>query len=264
VWTQRLLRLPTWLSVSCIVAVSVAFSVLLTLGLTLPVLRPGESLFKYLSIAIVVPVLVATPVSTFVLRLMHELEAARHEAQLLASTDLLTGSLNRRRFLEVAQRELQRARRGDHGMALLLLDIDDFKHVNDRHGHEAGDIVLKRVAGLCEAALRPGDHFARWGGEEFVALLSDIGMDDAVVVANRMRNDIATAPIVLGSTGVPLTVSVGVVSNGHAIETLDLLIARADQAMYAAKRAGKNTTAVASVSGDRTQFELFPLERPSI
>jgi diguanylate cyclase (GGDEF)-like protein len=252
------------MSVCCIVAVSILASVGLTLAFTLPVIKAGESLLTYIAIAVAVPVMVATPVSGFVLRLMHELEASRHAAQMLASTDLLTGSLNRRRFIEVAQRELQRARRGDHRLALLLLDIDDFKDVNDRHGHEAGDTVLKRVAELCEAALRPGDHFARWGGEEFVALLSDIGMDDAVLVANRMRTDIAFTPIPTGSTGVPLTVSVGVVSDGHPTATLDQLIARADQAMYAAKRAGKNTTAVASVTGDRTQFELFPVGRPGL
>lgn len=239
-------------------AVSIALSVALTLALTLPVLRPGASIAQYVAIAVLVPVLVATPVSTFVLRLMHQLETARREAQMLASTDLLTGSLNRRRFLEVAERELLRARHGEHSMALLLLDIDDFKRVNDRHGHEAGDAVLQRVAALCEVALRPGDHFGRWGGEEFVVLLSGIGTNDAVVVANRMREDIAAAPIRAGSTGVAVSVSVGVVVNDHPTESLDQLIARADQAMYAAKRAGKNTTVVASMSGDRTQFQSSP------
>lgn len=250
--------MPTWLSVGCIVAVSVVASLALTLAFTVPLIGPNDSVATYIGIAIAVPVMVALPVSGFVLRLMHDLEAARHEAQLLASTDLLTGALNRRRFLEVAQRELQRAGHGDHRIALLLMDIDDFKHVNDRHGHEAGDVVLKRVVELCEAVLRPGDHFARWGGEEFVALLTGLELEDAVVVALRMRDDIAGAHIPLGSAAVRLTVSVGVVVNDHPSETLDRMIARADLAMYEAKRAGKNITAAASLAGDRTQFTLSP------
>ena len=163
----------------------------------------------------------------------------------LATQDSLTGLFNRRYFFAVAKREFQRSQRYGHSLALLLLDIDYFKRINDAYGHRAGDQVLRTVAGIMRNGLRQVDIPCRYGGEEFVMLLPETPLDTAIAVAQRLGATLAATPISTEKGPLPVTVSIGVAGliNGENL-TLDLLLERADQAMYTAKQAGRNRVQV--------------------
>jgi diguanylate cyclase len=146
----------------------------------------------------------------------------------LARTDPLTGVPNRRVWEEELPRELERARRMGSGLCLAMIDLDNFKAYNDRHGHQAGDLVLKEAASAWRAEVRSTDLLARYGGEEFVLLLPACALDDAVQIVERLR--VAT-PLV--------TCSVGLASWDFS-EAAPELVERADQALYLAKAEGRN------------------------
>jgi len=166
-----------------------------------------------------------------------ELEIALAEAREAASIDPLTGALNRRGFEQAFERELARSRRNGAGLALALIDLDNFKRLNDRHGHLAGDQALVHLVRVVHAALRPSDIFSRFGGEEFVLLLPETALADAEAAIARIQRQLAAQP--LSGREIVLTFSAGVVVQ-QAGESLAAFIARADAATYAAKRAGKN------------------------
>jgi len=174
---------------------------------------------------------------------------ARKEAERrledLARLDPLTGVANRRYFRERAEEELARAERYARPVAVLLLDVDHFKKVNDSYGHQTGDEVLKRVAAECQRNLRGTDVFGRYGGEEFVCLLAESGPEDARRAAERMREAVADARWSLADRTVTATISVGLACRpSGAAETLDRLVQKADEALYAAKAAGRNRVMV--------------------
>jgi diguanylate cyclase (GGDEF)-like protein len=174
---------------------------------------------------------------------------ARILAQTLANTDALTGALSRRNFMEVGALVLARARHDAVPMSVLMLDVDDFKQVNDRYGHNTGDDVLKMFARICMQTLRPTDMLARWGGEEFAALLPSTALADAIQISERLCNAIASGSVAAG-TGPPIrvTVSIGLATSTNSSAGLEELLARADAAMYDAKRSGKNGVRLASES----------------
>ncbi|MBX3622227.1 MAG: diguanylate cyclase [Rhizobacter sp.] len=170
------------------------------------------------------------------------LKQTRDQLEALATTDPLTGAMNRRAVSEAAQSELQRARRSGKPFAALLMDIDHFKRVNDTHGHQAGDRALVQVAAACQAQLREIDRFGRWGGEEFVVLLPETDLEGALAAAERMRQAVQ-ALVVTSDSGVPIpvTLSVGVAMSGaRDDEHLEALLMRADTALYRAKHDGRN------------------------
>lgn len=240
---RRLLSIPhAWL-VAGVVAVSTVMSICVTLVASVWAQYSPADLLVALGIATAVPICVSLPVSHLLIKLMRELDAARAEALRLANTDPLTGVLNRRRFIELAEGALRRAQHAEVPSSLLLLDVDDFKQVNDRGGHDAGDVVLQSVAKSVMDALRPSDILARWGGEEFVALLSETAQSEAVQVAFRLRDAVQGARAPWPNTGVDtqVTVSIGVACSVNSARSLDELVSLADVAMYAAKRQGKNT-----------------------
>ncbi|MEN5092225.1 sensor domain-containing diguanylate cyclase [Pseudomonas protegens] len=162
------------------------------------------------------------------------------ELQRLATTDVLTQSSNRRHFFECANREFEQARLQGSPLAFLLLDIDDFKVVNDTYGHPEGDIVLQRIAESGRAALRRGDLFGRIGGEEFAAVFPGCAADMARQVAERLQREIQRQSFSHQGQVFSITVSQGLTSLRREDESLDSLFARADTAMYEAKRQGKN------------------------
>jgi diguanylate cyclase (GGDEF)-like protein len=168
--------------------------------------------------------------------------------QRLASTDALTGLTNRRSFLEIAERELARSRRYGSPLALVLVDLDHFKHVNDRFGHLAGDQVLIGAAHALAGGLRDVDVIARHGGEEFAILLPQTELAGAREVAERSARKLAETTILVDSTEpVHVTASMGVASTaGSRATSLDDLLRRADAALYAAKRAGRDRVEVAA------------------
>lgn len=159
--------------------------------------------------------------------------------QQLANTDSLTGVLSRRRFFELAEAEFAKAGLTNQPFSVIMLDVDDFKHFNDRHGHQVGDAVLTLVAQTCKSSLRADDILGRLGGEEFVVALPNTCLEDALEVASRLRSAIQEVALSDGSAHA-ITVSVGVAEYDHTCKSLDLLIDRADKAMYSSKNSGRN------------------------
>lgn len=170
------------------------------------------------------------------------LEVANRRLKALASIDPLTGVSNRRHFVEQAQVEISRAHRQSWPLSVVMFDIDFFKKVNDRFGHDAGDRTLKAFASTISGALRTGDIFARLGGEEFILMLPGQDLDDAVQTAERLRLLVAEESSATCPT--PITVSAGVARLEDASESLDALLRRADQGLYAAKNQGRNRVIV--------------------
>ncbi|MCH7493938.1 GGDEF domain-containing protein [bacterium] len=169
------------------------------------------------------------------------------ELRRLATTDGLTGLLNRRRFFELADQETERARRYGHSYCVLMIDCDDFKSVNDTYGHPVGDAVLKALAASLHMRARTGDLVARYGGEEFVILLLEAGAPAGRSVAEQVRQRIASLRVPAGKGGeeVSFTASVGVAAFPDSGEDLADILSAADDALYAAKKAGKNRVMVA-------------------
>ncbi|MFT3736326.1 MAG: diguanylate cyclase [Rhodocyclaceae bacterium] len=164
---------------------------------------------------------------------------AERELQRLAAEDVLTGIANRRHFRQETERALSLAARHAQPLSLLIFDLDHFKHVNDHYGHQAGDEVLVETVRRCRETLRQSDVPGRWGGEEFVVLLPQTGIRDALQVSERLRILLAANPVATSAGAVPVTLSGGV-AQWHAGESLDELIARADAALYRAKTGGRN------------------------
>jgi diguanylate cyclase (GGDEF)-like protein len=154
--------------------------------------------------------------------------------------------LNRRSFLDLSGKEESRGRRRNYHIAVLMVDIDHFKKINDTHGHASGDSVIRGLAEICARALRPSDLVARYGGEEFIISLPETGIDAARQVAERLRATVADATIPTGSGGVRFTVSIGVAICSRRASLADAM-RRADEALYAAKRNGRNRVEIAEM-----------------
>lgn len=181
---------------------------------------------------------------TLVLREQNQALIAALEHQV--RSDGLTGVSTRGHFLEVGRAELERAARYRYPLALLMLDIDHFKQVNDLHGHLAGDEVLKRVASACHGMVRANDHLARLGGEEFAVLMPQVSPEQATVMAERLRAGVAQLRCELAEGVVVLPrVSIGVAVAENGEGTLSALMRRGDGAMYAAKAQGRNRVVLA-------------------
>ncbi len=159
----------------------------------------------------------------------------RTELEHLATHDSLTNALTRRHMDNACQQELERCRRHGRSMALLMIDLDHFKAINDTYGHQGGDRVLINFVAKVNALLRRPDHLGRHGGEEFVALLPETSLEEAILVADRIREVCAIV------TQEPsCTVSIGVTTNRQDNDTVETMLARADAAMYRAKANGRN------------------------
>jgi two-component system chemotaxis family response regulator WspR len=174
----------------------------------------------------------------------------KRELQLAATTDQLTGVYNRAYLMEQLGREFSNCRRHGLDLSCLLIDIDEFKQVNDRDGHLTGDAVLRQTAQLLRGKIRSGDVLARYGGEEFAVLLPGTAAAAAAVLAETLRACVAQAVHVQGEVSTQVTVSIGVADNrfGEAANETALL-KRADQALYVAKRQGRNRVAVYGSAG---------------
>lgn len=169
-----------------------------------------------------------------------ERQAHARELQRLASTDPLTGVANRRHFLEQVEAELARHQRYGEAGALLMLDLDHFKQVNDTYGHGAGDAVLKAFSELAQDSLRRSDRIGRLGGEEFAILLPDTGAHGAHEFAERLRQRVEENPVDTSAGHVLYRVSIGIALLSRSDTTADSLLARADNALYRAKHLGRN------------------------
>jgi diguanylate cyclase (GGDEF)-like protein len=199
---------------------------------TLPALPPGAPdipPLPALVVDLIVPLLITMG---YVLLLQERLMA--HIGR-LSTTDPLTGALNRRGLMTEMEIELRRVHRYGTPMSVILFDLDHFKSVNDTYGHAVGDEVLTSFVAQARLCVRPTDRVARWGGEEFLVLLTSTNVDGAVVVAERLRQSIAVGPMRPGM--VPMTVSAGVagLTADQPQMTLEQLLAEADQRLYDAK-----------------------------
>ena len=170
-----------------------------------------------------------------------QLERQQRLLEGLAAADPLTGLDNRRAFFERVARQLAIAPREDTLAALLMIDVDGFKPVNDRHGHAVGDRVLGVVAGALRAALQRGDLAGRFGGDEFCLLLADVSPGEAGRRAERLRAAVAAQPVRVDGIEVPVTLSIGIAHARPGRDAdLDALLAIADRRLYLAKRAGRD------------------------
>jgi diguanylate cyclase (GGDEF)-like protein len=179
-----------------------------------------------------------------------QMEHALDQQQQAATHDALTGALNRRALSSVLAESVSASARKGRPLAVLMLDIDHFKRVNDDRGHAVGDEVLKALVLRTAVRLREHDQLARYGGEEFVVLLPDTGTDGALKLAERLRESIAATPIIAGDCSVPLTISIGVharvpqAGEGSPAAIGERMLDAADHALFVAKRAGRNRVAM--------------------
>lgn len=166
-----------------------------------------------------------------------ERQRLMHLLQQQAIVDPLTESFNRRHGEYVLDTEIARKHRYGQAVSVIMLDIDHFKAINDRYGHAGGDVVLQEIADILRLRLRATDVVCRWGGEEFLAILPNAGIEGACAVGDHLRAHLAEKRY---SDGLTVTVSLGV-AEGDVGDGRDTLIARADQSLYDAKRSGRNT-----------------------
>lgn len=172
------------------------------------------------------------------------LRESQERLRTLASTDALTGLANRRRFWMVAASELQRARRYGSQLAMILIDVDKFKRVNDTFGHDVGDQVLRELSRVGSANIRSFDLLARVGGEEFALILPESGLEAASHTAERLRQAVESETIKIGPHQVFMTISLGVAALSSKMDQVDDLYKAADQALYQAKQDGRNSVRV--------------------
>nr|WP_246152337.1 sensor domain-containing diguanylate cyclase [Roseospira navarrensis] len=179
------------------------------------------------------------------LQLAEEQKAQLHK---LSVSDPLTGAFNRRHFMEQAQQERARmGRQPDYRVSVLMIDLDHFKAINDTYGHAVGDEALRVFTVLCNETLRENDVFGRLGGEEFAALLPGTGLDEARLVAERLRAGTATVQIAVGDgRHIGLTASLGVAEVTDAAEPFDAVLSRADAALYRSKAEGRDRVTMAA------------------
>jgi diguanylate cyclase (GGDEF)-like protein len=176
-------------------------------------------------------------------RLTLALRQAELGLRAMATTDSLTGALNRRAFLETGAHELERARRNNQSMLLLIFDIDHFKEFNDTYGHQAGDEILCKIVSACRLTLRAVDLLARWGGDEFVILLPDTDQPGGRIVAEKLRRAVAELSLPMDGGPAHTTISIGG-SLWLAGEDPQAILRNADHALYQAKERGRNCVVV--------------------
>ncbi|MFW0754956.1 GGDEF domain-containing protein [Pseudomonas sp. H11T01] len=177
---------------------------------------------------------------------LQELQRTNQELGHLAATDPLTGADNRRRFMERVEDEIDRTKRGGAPFSVLALDLDNFKSINDRFGHQVGDDILKGFVQKCLDSIRPYDGVARVGGEEFMILLPQTSLEGARVIAERLRTSVANTSFHSGLLRLTVvTVSIGISQSGYDGDTIEAVLHVADQRLYHAKHQGRNRVVTA-------------------
>ncbi|MBK7493020.1 MAG: diguanylate cyclase [Nitrosomonas sp.] len=182
------------------------------------------------------------------IKLNKQLIAQKKSLEQRVTHDALTGLLNRPAIFDILHKQILRAKRGGFGIAVIMIDIDHFKNINDTCGHPAGDAVLCEIANRLTQSARSHEYIGRYGGEEFLAIISPYSQEGAVKAAERFRKAIASEEINTNQTLIPATISLGVaIATGE--ESLDehLLLQRADEALYQAKHKGRNRVEVARI-----------------
>ena len=229
---------------ACLVVAAIAFGV--------AALADIENRATVALAAGVCALLLAPAIGALLARLVTELERANSQIGVLATHDELTGVANRRHFMLTAEREMARCRRYDTDGAVLLIDADHFRRVNDTHGHLAGDALLREMARAAGRSLRQPDMLARFGGEELAIFLPHTDPLGALDVAERVREQVGSLRLVWQGRKVGTTVSIGVAALGSGHGTLDALLRDADAALREAKQAGRNCVRAAPIQPRRS------------
>jgi diguanylate cyclase (GGDEF)-like protein len=198
---------------------------------------PGETriqktLFVNLGLSVLITLVVGL-IAHFTLR------GYQRRLERMATTDKLTGAASRQVFDTLFDHALKTARRKGQSLALLNIDIDHFKRINDRYGHQGGDVAIRSVANIIRQETRESDILCRWGGEEFLVLMEDATLDDAATRAESVRRAVAKRPVAYGRERIDVTLSIGVAELRKG-EDLGAIISRSDAALYEAKAAGRN------------------------
>jgi len=216
-------------------------------GAMLPWLPAGNQVFESVWLTVLsFEALLFTIAIAFILLAMAK-ERAEHRHKTAALVDPLTGVANRRAFLQDGEAQLKRQATDPRPTAVMLLDLDNFKSINDRFGHAVGDRVLEIFADVASSSLRHIDLFGRLGGEEFAALVRDTTRERALAVAEQIRAGFAEATREVEGRSVDATVSIGIVISHDAVLDLSALLAQADHALYRAKDSGRNRVEIASI-----------------
>lgn len=240
-WWRRLAQLVTGVSLlsrfgpGLTTAIQVGVLFLVILGMVirvatlyeLPVL-PGVILTVLIHVAL-------APFIHFNFQLIDDLRRSQSELYRLSIVDSMTQTFNRRHFIDRLEQIFEDATRFNLSFAVIIFDLDDFKQINDRFGHHAGDAVLAHVAQMCKAKSRSTDIFARYGGEEFAYILPNATAVSALEFAERIRLHIADNPLIFHEEAIPVTMSAGVRAFTRSIVNSSAMLGQADKALYAAK-----------------------------
>lgn len=207
-------------------------------------LRYGHA-FNATSInSILIPIILTPAIASLFVRLLFQLDQVSHEMERLSLTDELTQAHNRRYFFDKLNSEFSRAARYNQAFSLLMLDVDDFKRINDEHGHPAGDAFLREFANICRRESRSVDEFARLGGDEFGFLLPGLQQQEAEAFAARLRSLLENCKMTYRGKQLQATVSIGLVSWTPKTDNPESMIYRLSNALQEAKLNGKNNIKV--------------------
>jgi diguanylate cyclase (GGDEF)-like protein len=232
-------------------------------GIMLPWSPTGNQVFESVWLTVLsFEALLFTISIAFILLAMAK-ERTEHRHKTAALIDPLTGIANRRAFLQDGETQLKRQSTNPRPIAVMLLDLDNFKSINDRFGHATGDHVLELFAEVGNRFMRRHDLFGRLGGEEFAAMLFDTGRDRALAVAEEIRAAFADVTCKVEGRSVVATVSIGIVISHDAVLDLSALLAQADHALYRAKDNGRNRIEVASIDLVLDRIKRATAERPA-
>jgi diguanylate cyclase (GGDEF)-like protein len=190
-----------------------------------------------------------------ILKLQEQVVMAREQLRVQATFDSLTGLFNRMAVLEALDREVSRSNREKKPLAVIMADLDHFKEINDTYGHQTGDEVLVETARRMLGSLRAYDCVGRYGGEEFLVVAPGSDLSGAAELAERLRHSISSRPVCVGDIQIPVTLSLGMAISKLNLNQADQLLRQADEALYTAKRAGRNRV----VTGSQQELTSQPI-----
>ena len=216
------------------ILLSAAISTVIHLSIGLPMRASAWA------VTLICPTLIAPTMSWWAFDLVLKVERAHEQLRVQSNTDHLTGIFNRRYFMDRLREEIERTTRYDTSFAVAFIDVDNFKRINDEHGHLSGDEILQQLTQVCAKQVREIDTLARIGGEEFALLLPQTTPDEAAHLVERLRASVASTRAKVGENWLDITVSIGLTSASRDLLDVNGILRRADEALYAAKRQGKN------------------------